>query len=238
MNQFIKSIIISFSVFLTSSIFVFANAGHLPATATGYSVDELASAIMDIEDNTLGWDGAPFPALPQGCEMTRVVFARGIQSYKSDGATYNATGPLAELFDIEFVGDLEIGNTNPINVHEAAGDKIGTHYQHISKPAWEFPNGLRVIVESAFKIGAPGPSGIPGNLPVSAFDVKWLNVGLKNGSVKVEGAENKDKIKNKDVPNRLYRVLTFEGVPPVAIPLAGTTTGSGYTTFYVFLTCP
>lgn len=225
MNQFIKSIILSFSVFLTSSIFVFANAGHLPATATGYSVDELASAIMDIEDNTLGWDGAPFPALPQGCEITRVVFARGIQSYKSDGVTYNATGPLAELFDIEFLGDLEIGNMSPINVHEAAGDKIGTHYQHISKPAWEFPNGLRVIVESAFKLPSPP-------------HIKWLNVGLRNDSVKVEGMNNKEKIKNKEVPNRLYRVLTFEGVPPVAIPLAGTTTGSGYTTFYVFLTCP
>lgn len=210
---------------LCSSTFILANAA--PPTPTGATVSDLVNAIDIIEDPTQIWDGGT-PDLPVGCAVETVVFARGIQSYKSDGTVWKATGPLAELYDIEFEGDFVSWNTEQIMVHEAAGDKIGTHYQHLSKPAWEFPNGLRVIVESAFKLPAPDPSS----------DIKWLNVALRDGSVKVDGANNKEKIKNKDVPNRLYRVLTSEGVAPADILPMGTTTGSGYTTFYVFLACP
>lgn len=221
MNQYIKSSLMGLGITLCSSAFVLVNA----ATQTGVKVGDLVNAINTIEDPSQDWDGGT-PDLPIGCAVETVVFARGIQSYKSDGSMWKATGPLADLYDIEFEGEFVLENMNDILVHDAADEKIGAHYQHLNKPAWEFPNGLRVIVESAFK------------LPMDAADVKWLNVALRDGSVKVEGKNNKDKIKKKDVPNRLYRVLTSEGVAPGAVPSVGTTTGSGYTTFYVFLSCP
>lgn len=206
-NKFIWKALLFSSVAVTASV-----------NAT--TVDELNDAIAAIENvNNIAGDESvkqAFNELPE-CSVKKVVFARGIQSYKYDGAEWLATGPLAELFDTDYLnkdsGEIFIGD-----------EKIGTHYQHLAKPAWEFPEG-RVIVDSVFK-----SNGIEG-----AGNVKWLNVGLVKGYVgKVKG-----KYKHGLKYDRLYRVLTDRGVAPVigGGEVEGDTVGSGYTTFYVFLAC-
>ena len=127
MNKFIKSFI-TLSVFLVSSIFGLANAG------SDYNQNDLDQLIEDVQVEV----GA------EACTVERVVFAIGIQSYilssNEEEDTWAATGPLAALYSAE---NGNIGDT-----------KIGTHYQHLEKPAWEFPEG-RVIVDSADVINAP-----------------------------------------------------------------------------------
>lgn len=170
------------------------------ATAQATTVAELNDAIDLINDG-------------ETCDVEKVVFARGIQSYKYTEEGWMATGPLAELYDTDYLDsedeEIAIGN-----------NKIGTHYQHLAKPAWEFPEG-RVIVESASSM--PSPDG--------SNNVAWLNVKLVDGYV-VKGP-HRHVIKY----NRLYRVLTEGGVSPLEQGDENETMGSGYTTFYVFLTC-
>ncbi len=133
------------------------------------------------------------------CELKKVVFARGIQSYQlDDQKQWQATGPLAALYEAKegFIGE----------------EKIGTHYQHLNKPAWEFEEG-RVIVETAVSIAGAGEN-----------DVSWLDVNLRD-----EGLGY----------NRLFRLGTQAGVAPNKVfgYEIGATIGMGYTTYYAFLSC-
>lgn len=197
----IKKLSIQTPLILSATI---ATTTLTPAQAT--NVTELDDAIdliktLDPENET--------------CSIEKVVFARGIQSYKfvhGDGprglGSWGATGPLAQLYDTDYLDPQD----EEILIGE---EKIGTHYQHLAKPAWEFPEG-RVIVESASAM--PSPDG--------SDNVAWLNVKINND-------ENLGNLGY----NRLYRVLTDRGVAPPTPGSENDTIGSGYTTYYVFLDC-
>ena len=223
MNKYNKPIITSVGVFLASSIFVLANAmppvpvprpsPQAPLPEIVHTVGDLRSAITDIENI----DGAP-----ENCMVERVVFARGIQSYKSDGDEWSATGPLAQLFDadVDLVDALiNAPDSDEITIVEDDDmtDKIGTHYQSLARPAWEFgaPIAGRAIVVAGSVLKLSSPDGY----------IAWLNVGLEDG-IPVLGSLGY---------NGLYRVLTIGGVAPAYNGQPGATVGSGYTTFYVFL---
>ena len=232
MNQFIKIILIATSAFLGSSFFGLANAKspqptpQAPLSAMTYSVTDLADAIALIEsehDSDAVHDAHPFGT----CNVQRVVFATGIQSYESNGSQWNATGPLAELYDTDYLAP--IGTDIVIDF---AGGKIGTHYQSLGSPSWEFEDGRTTVDVSlgnkdVFK------------LAYSQGDVKWLNVALIDT---VAGLNGEDIVGATDLLSlgydRLYRVLTQGGVAPVFHGHNGKTVGMGYTTFYVFVTCP
>ncbi len=180
MKRYSKPIIKFFSVILAAAISVAASADE------EYSKDELETVLNGV-------------ANIDNCELNKVVFARGIQSYILDGEKkWQATGPLASLYEAKkgFIGDV----------------KIGTHYQHLNKPAWEFAEG-RVIVGSATPIAGAGEN-----------DVSWLDVDLIDDGLGY---------------NRLFRVGTTSGVAPNKVLgyEVGATVGIGYTTYYVFLTC-
>lgn len=179
MNQYIK-FLLKLGVLSVSGLFVSAYA------AEEYGMQDLNTLLNGAADT-------------EGCEVEKVVFARGIQSYMlSDERKWIATGPLASLYEVnkEFIGT----------------EKIGTHYQHLNKPAWEFPEG-RGIVDSAATIEGAGENDVP-----------WLDVDLVD-----EGLGY----------NRLFRVGTNSGVAPNKVLgyEVGATIGIGYTTFYVFLLC-
>ena len=177
--------------FVTLSFLVSSIFG-LAHAGSDYNQNDLDQLIEDVQTEV----GA------EACSVEKIVFAIGIQSYIFDGV-WTGTGPLAALYT------ANNGNIGTL--------KIGTHYQHLSKPAWEFPEG-RVIVDVATKIE---------NDPLEAgpLDVAWLDVDL----------DDPDDLGY----DKLFRINTVSGVPPnnVIAYETGATIGIGYTTFYVFLSC-
>ncbi|MBP2832105.1 DUF3455 domain-containing protein [Aquimarina sp. U1-2] len=139
----------------------------------------------------------------KGLKVKKVVYARGIQAYElQPSSEWAGKGPLADLYkaSIDDVGDL----------HVDFSQTIGTHYQHLSTPAWEFPNG-RVIAESASPIPGAGPR-----------DIDWLNVVLQ--------------LPNEFGYKRILRIVTFKGKAPRRTNFRNFKRfGSGYETVYVFL---
>ncbi len=139
----------------------------------------------------------------QNLRVRRIVYARGIQAYElQPSAEWAAKGPLADLYkaSVDDVGDLSVDFSKT----------IGTHYQHLSTPAWEFPGG-RVIAESASPIPGAGPK-----------DVDWLNVVLERP--------------NQFDYKRILRIATFRGKAPKRTNFRDfKRSGSGYETVYVFL---
>ncbi len=138
----------------------------------------------------------------ENLRVARIVYARGIQAYELNRAKkWNAKGPLADLYKSTILGDNTLGTD--------FREKKGTHYQHLSTPAWEFPGG-RVIAEKAEPIPGAGSN-----------DVAWLNVTLKP---------------NKFNYKKILRILTYKGKAPRRTNFKNfTRTGSGYETVYVFL---
>ncbi len=129
-----------------------------------------------------------------------VVWARGIQAYELESGGWAAKGPLADLFALRIRGNGTV---------KLKSDRIGTHYQHLATPAWEFDNG-RVI--------AQGAQAIPG---ASDADVAWLNVDLQP---------------NDFGYLKILRVETRAGLAPNNTNwLQGVRVGTGYETIYVFL---
>ena len=74
------------------------------------------------------------------------------------------SGSLADLYELE--ADDRPGT-----------QKAGTHYMHLSTPAWEFPEG-RVIAESAQPIPGAGPEDVPWLLVVLRHDDDGGEQGL------------------------------------------------------------
>ncbi len=143
----------------------------------------------------------------QNLRVRRIVYARGIQAYELQRSKkWDAKGPLADLYRATIINeDNDDGSSLNINFTET----IGTHYKHLSTPAWEFPGG-RVIAEKAEKIPGAGPN-----------DVDWLNVFVKP---------------NKFNYKRILRIVTSKGKAPERTNFRNfTRTGSGYETVYVFL---
>ena len=93
MNQFIK-IIITFILFLSSSIFVAANAEDFDQN----ELDEIIAATQDAEG--IG-----------DLSVVAILFARGIQSYELTEDGWGAAGPLAKLYSAidGMIGDEKIG---------------------------------------------------------------------------------------------------------------------------------
>lgn len=157
MNQFIKSIIVSFSVFFTSSIFVLANAGS------------------DYDKHALDADIAAVQAIVEAdevivCTVERLVAAEGVQVYEaiddgSGGKVWGVKGPLADLIEAN-------------NGH--FGAKVGAHFQYVFKPAWAFDGGGDGGY-SAISIASGASSVvIPSDDPdfPGIGNVAWLNVDL------------------------------------------------------------
>ncbi len=101
---------------------------------------------------------AKIAANAENLTISKIVYARGIQAYELNSSSWNAKGPLADLFP------LTINDDETITVDFT---KFGAHYQHLASPAWEFEDG-RVIAAQATTIPGAG-----------RFDVAWLNVDLK-----------------------------------------------------------
>jgi hypothetical protein len=101
-----------------------------------------------------GLTGVVTGLVPAGHEVARKVFARGVQVYEWDGASWRFVGPLADLYDLD---DQDVPRR----------EKAGTHYMHLNTPAWEFPAG-QVIVERAQAVPGAGPK-----------DIDWLRVELR-----------------------------------------------------------
>ncbi|MGR8934478.1 MAG: DUF3455 domain-containing protein [Gammaproteobacteria bacterium] len=179
----INKIALVLSFFWLSSFLVLAHAET-------YDEDRL-NKIIEIAKKRAG---------AQSLSVAKIAFAKGIQSYmltSTGKKEWVATGPLAALYDA--AGGV-IGET-----------KIGTHYQHLNKPAWEFSAG-RVIVDTATPIPGAGED-----------DVAWLNVDL---------------VPNDLGYVKVLRIATRAGVAPnnVLSYARGASVGIGYKTFYIFLT--
>lgn len=121
-----------------------ASAICFNAYAEEYSKAQLLEIINTVEAD----------AIADSLVVTRIIYAEGIQSYNLQDGIWEATGPLASLYDYD-------KNTGMLS------SKVGTHYQH-EKPAWEFFNVGRVIAASAIAT----PAGSDG-------DVAWLEVTLQ-----------------------------------------------------------
>ncbi len=134
-----------------------------------------------------------------------IVFARGVQSYELKEDGWVVAGPLAKLFS---ANNGVIGN-----------EKIGTHYLHLHKPAWEFLAG-RVIAKFATVIPKKTINGI--EIGANDNDVAWLSVLLQPNKLGFE---------------RILRIITTSGKPPLDVDSykLGAFIGVGYTTYYVFL---
>ena len=224
-------------VFLGSSVFALANAKspqlapQVPLPAMSYTKVDLDDAIFAIVDaaNADGNNhiGADFEDEDDhdhnGCIADKVVFATGVQTYESDGSIWFATGPLAELFATEYLDLNSPDDEIEITFVDGEGNKakVGAHYQSLTSPSWEFPDGRATVDVSAEHKDVFKLDNGKGN-------VKGLNVVLRD-----DPASGLPSLGY----NRLYRVLTHGGVAPAFHGHKGKTVGMGYTTFYVFLTC-
>lgn len=222
-------------VFLGSSVFALANAKspqptpQAPLSAETYTKADLDDAISNIVaaaiadgDNHIS-DDFEGSHDHSNCTVEEVVFATGVQTYESDGTIWFATGPLAELYTTNY---LDLDNPDDeIEITFVDGEgkkaKIGAHYQSLTSPSWEFPEGRATVDVSADHKDVFKLDNGKGN-------VKGLNVVLRDDSA--PGLPSLGY-------NRLYRVLTHGGVSPTFHGHKGKTVGMGYTTFYVFLTC-
>ena len=129
-----------------------------------------------------------------------VVWARGVQTYQISSGRPNAVGPLADLYLVDLEND---------GAAVMLEEKVGTHYQHLQTPAWEFEDG-RVIAEKA--------DVIPG---ADDRDVSWLNVDLQPNDLTFR---------------KVLRIETRAGLMPVNTDLVENTRhGVSYETLYVFL---
>lgn len=234
MNQYIKSSLLGISITLCSSTFILANAAKKPGPVPQsplpppvHTVGEVRDAIIAISDI----DGAP-----DNCEVEKVFLASGAQNYRSDGSTFNAIGPFADLYsqDPQQIQDFdlveELNNSSGVNEDmEILFDKttlVGTHYKGTeilmtsegpvfrAAPVWEFDQG-RVIAR--MKLTLDSPDGY----------IDWLNVLVADGKL----------LPTTHTYNRVFRVLTIGGVAPVYHGQEGATVGSPYTTIYVVVDC-
>ena len=206
MNKYIKSMITPLGVFLASSVFVLANAT---------TVGELNNAIDIAKDF----------ANAEDCTVERIVFASGTQNYtRLPGPMWSSPSrPLAALYDIILGAEGD-------EIELLLDEKIGAHYQHLRKPAWEFTEG-RVIVESGRAItGYPGVPGV-GN-------VAWLDVDTEDGSLGRGLGHDLGRAHGLGY-DKLFRVLTDSGVAKnIGDYSDGEHVGFNYSTYYVFLSCP
>ena len=213
-------------VFLGSSAFALANAKSIqpapqtPLPAMTYILDDVDVAIMAIEDAAIA-DGNNHSSVlnhnHEDCEVGNVYFATGAQTYESDGTDWLATGPIARLYATNYLALDDPSAEIEIDFMT----KVGAHYQSLTSPSWELPEGRATVDVS------------PANKDVFKLDngrgnVKGLNVVLRDDPM--PGLPSLGY-------NRLYRVLTHGGVAPTFHGHKGKTVGMDYTTFYVFLTC-
>ena len=224
MNNY-KTIITILSLFLASSIFVSANAakpGPVPQAPLPYpdhTVGEIREAFDQI--NAVRDRGV--------CVVQEAFLASGAQNYRSDGDSFSAIGPWADLYvqDSGQPFDLVTELNNGIGVNEdtvVIFDKDtleGTHYKGTednggfrAAPVWEFGHG-RIIAQG--KDSLPSPDGY----------IDWLNVFVTDGQLSP----------NTHTYNGVFRVLTIGGVAPVYHGQPEATVGSPYTTIYLVVDC-
>ena len=189
-----ENIILTHPFVLTLCFLITFNA-HFVANATTFNQNKLNKIIVATQEAVNIKDFS----------VVSILFAKGVQSYELKEKGWVAAGPLAKLFS---VNNGVIGN-----------EKIGTHYLHLHKPAWEILAG-RVIAKSATVISKKTINGI--KIGANDNDVPWLSVVLQ---------------KNELGFDRILRIVTVSGKPPLDVDnyKLGAFTGIGYTTYYVFL---
>jgi len=136
--------------------------------------------------------------------LARLLWARGVQTYEAqpDGSM-RPTGPLADLFGAEARDDGTVALSQ---------ERVGIHYQHLEKPAWEFADG-RILAANATPL-----------LGASEADVPWLAVELQP---------------NQYGYSLLLRIETRAGQPSSRTPAEmGSRHGAGYETLYACLALP
>ena len=139
--------------------------------------------------------------VPSSLKLLKLLWARGVQTYEvaADGAT-EPRGPLADLYEAQQLasGAVELGSA-----------KIGAHYQHLEKPAWEFAVEGQVVAKKAATITG-----------ASEADVPWLVVELQPNTLY----------------SHVLRLETRGGLPlPQPGRPVGWRHGSSYETLYAFL---